>query len=249
MPIRRVYATEADDAIATELNAIKVDTAALRTKLLAIAAALDADVLTKNDYVTITTAALTSVTTAELIRASSARGTELGGATDLDGKKVYSSRADGAEIAQHNASRTDLAGLNAGLTALLGNLDADGTVDTDTYEDDHAQTMTSNPVVKVSEAPAGEPAQLNAAGSRMHASDADDGLGVEVESLGVNATSIRSGIIGTLQTLDDDAGVPLDTYEALYTPDAMTGFGVRRASGATVAGIVGSLGPVVSTNV
>ncbi len=245
MPTRRVHATEADDAIATELNAFKVDTAALRATLLALAAALDADVLAKSDYVTITTAALTSVTTTALIRASSARGTELGGATDLDGKKVYSSRADGAEIAQHNASRTDVTGLAAGLAALLGNLDADGTVDTDTYAATYAVTMTALAVVWFPEPPAGEPDQLNSAGARLHSSDADNGLGLEVEALGVNATSIRTSIVGTLQTLDDDAGVPLDTYEALYTPSAMTGYGVRRASGGAVAGIVGGLGPVV----
>lgn len=246
MTIRRVHATEADDGAALELNAIKVDILELRTKLLALGTQLDADVLTDNDYNSTIAADLTAVTAAELIRGQSARGTELGGALDLDSKRVYTARTDGAVVTEHNTNRADAEVVRAAFENLLEKLDLDGTVTDVNYESLWSVVALTATTVVQGEQLAGEPAQLNSAGVRVHSSDADDGLMTEVELLAADVALLRTNFIGCLAKLDDDAGVPDNTYEATQTPAALTSYGTRRASAATVAGIPGSTGPVVT---
>lgn len=246
MTIRRVHATDGDDGAALELNAIKADILELRTQLIATGAQLDTDVLSDNDYESTITSDLGSVTSAELIRGHLARGTEVGGSLDLDDKRVYTVRTDGAVVVEHNANRADVEVVRAAFENLLEKLDLDGTVDDDTYETDNGVTALTATTVVQGEQLAGEPAQLNASGVRIHSSVADDALMQEIENLAADVTAIRAGLITCLQQLDDDAGVPDDTYEASNTPAAQTSYGMRRASAATVAGIPGSTGPVVT---
>lgn len=248
MPLRRVHATEGDDGAALELNAVKADVLELRTRLLAIGTKLDADVLTDNDYNATIAADLTAVTSATLVRGNQANGTEVGDSLDLDGARVYTARTDGALVREHNTNHADAEVVRAAFENLLEKLDLDGTVTDVNYETLWLVVALSATTLASGEQLAGEPAQLNAAGARVHSSDADDGLMIEIENLAADVTSLRTNIIGMLAKLDDDGGVPETDYEALQTPAAQTSFGTRRASAATVAGIPGSTGPVVTTN-
>ncbi len=171
----------------------------------------------------------------------------MGGSLDLDGKRVYTARTDDAVITEFNANKADVEVVRAAFENLLEKLDLDGTVNDTNYEALWiVAALTSHDVVR-GEQLAGEPAQLNSSSQRVHSSSSDDGLLIEIEALAADVTSLRTNLIGCLAKLDDDTGVPDDTYEATQTPAVQTSYGTRRASAATVAGIPGSTGPVVAT--
>lgn len=245
--LRRAHATEGDDALAIELNALLVDHADIRTQLLAAGTQLDADAgVTDTDYNANIAAALAANAQLTLVRGNLANGTELGDAVDLDGDRVYTARTDGALIREFNAAQAQVESIRAAFVVMLAQLDLDATVtDTDYEANNTVASLTSNQTV-AGEQLAGEPAQLNAAGVRVHSSDADDGLLTEVEALVVDVALIRTNLIAALVQLDADGGVTDTDYEANNTPAAVTSFGTARTSAATLNAIPGATGPVVT---
>lgn len=248
MPTRRIHATEGDDGLALELNALRVDVADLRAKLLTTGTQLDADTgVTDTDYNAVLAAALTAVTSAELARPPSTNGTEVGGNLDLDGKRVYHEHHDGAVMTEQRAHRADLEVARAALATLTAKLDADVLVNDTNYAALHdvaAATLAAVDVVS-GEQLAGEPAQLNSAGARVHSSDGDDSMITEVENLTADFALVSAGILGVLTKLDADTGVTDTDYVANNAPAAQTSFGTRRASAGRVVGLPGGTGPTV----